>query len=105
MRRVPRPMVGGGQVWGSGRSPAAAPRFPSGPRLKSCWLRVAFVWRQADHSHGGFASSDLLTPWKWREPCSAAPHLTRLTFLNRNRSEEHTSELQSLRHLVCRLLL
>jgi len=23
----------------------------------------------------------------------------------RNRSEEHTSELQSLRHLVCRLLL
>src|SRR5262245_63957339 len=25
--------------------------------------------------------------------------------LNRRRSEEHTSELQSLRHLVCRLLL
>src|SRR5262245_63941598 len=25
--------------------------------------------------------------------------------LRRNRSEEHTSELQSLRHLVCRLLL
>src|ERR1035441_398231 len=24
---------------------------------------------------------------------------------HRNRSEEHTSELQSLRHLVCRLLL
>src|SRR5437899_5755486 len=26
-------------------------------------------------------------------------------FLRRERSEEHTSELQSLRHLVCRLLL
>src|SRR5437899_5385500 len=26
-------------------------------------------------------------------------------FLPRKRSEEHTSELQSLRHLVCRLLL
>src|ERR1039458_1895651 len=26
-------------------------------------------------------------------------------FVNLNRSEEHTSELQSLRHLVCRLLL
>src|SRR5262245_6459304 len=26
-------------------------------------------------------------------------------FLNADRSEEHTSELQSLRHLVCRLLL
>src|SRR5258705_9919271 len=32
---------------------------------------------------------------------------TRLTLANNsaNRSEEHTSELQSLRHLVCRLLL
>src|SRR5205814_7236268 len=27
------------------------------------------------------------------------------TRTNRSRSEEHTSELQSLRHLVCRLLL
>src|ERR1035441_10820039 len=26
-------------------------------------------------------------------------------FVSRHRSEEHTSELQSLRHLVCRLLL
>src|SRR5258705_12906110 len=35
------------------------------------------------------------------------PHagLRRSGFLPRNRSEEHTSELQSLRHLVCRLLL
>src|ERR1035438_10617513 len=32
---------------------------------------------------------------------------TRVSFLNiaLHRSEEHTSELQSLRHLVCRLLL
>src|SRR5437899_4124259 len=29
----------------------------------------------------------------------------KLVFLSRDRSEEHTSELQSLRHLVCRLLL
>src|SRR5258705_10135958 len=29
----------------------------------------------------------------------------RLDILVNNRSEEHTSELQSLRHLVCRLLL
>src|ERR1039458_7953354 len=28
-----------------------------------------------------------------------------LSFSRPNRSEEHTSELQSLRHLVCRLLL
>src|ERR1035441_2220852 len=31
--------------------------------------------------------------------------LNRLYFLYEARSEEHTSELQSLRHLVCRLLL
>src|SRR5262245_64606784 len=30
---------------------------------------------------------------------------TPLTWSSRTRSEEHTSELQSLRHLVCRLLL
>src|SRR5437899_9323159 len=28
-----------------------------------------------------------------------------MTVINTGRSEEHTSELQSLRHLVCRLLL
>src|SRR5437899_9883685 len=34
-----------------------------------------------------------------------AAELGRLRLLEGNRSEEHTSELQSLRHLVCRLLL
>src|ERR1035438_1813543 len=34
--------------------------------------------------------------------CSVPEHYTATEFL---RSEEHTSELQSLRHLVCRLLL
>src|SRR5258705_6248050 len=34
-----------------------------------------------------------------RDPYEAAPEMTE------ERSEEHTSELQSLRHLVCRLLL
>src|SRR5437899_7967375 len=33
------------------------------------------------------------------------PRGTNLCGIGRNRSEEHTSELQSLRHLVCRLLL
>src|SRR5437899_3798189 len=35
----------------------------------------------------------------------AALHATRLRGNSPWRSEEHTSELQSLRHLVCRLLL
>src|SRR5205814_4056201 len=35
--------------------------------------------------------------------CALPPLLSRTS--RRERSEEHTSELQSLRHLVCRLLL
>src|SRR5207244_11890460 len=35
----------------------------------------------------------------------AAPSLSRTRGLSRKRSEEHTSELQSPDHLVCRLLL
>src|SRR5471030_3385064 len=34
-----------------------------------------------------------------------ASHVAHAKGLRRSRSEEHTSELQSLRHLVCRLLL
>src|ERR1035441_7380137 len=36
----------------------------------------------------------------WRHFCGCPPSLQ-----DARRSEEHTSELQSLRHLVCRLLL
>src|SRR5258708_24911043 len=38
-------------------------------------------------------------------PLSRALHHASYTFLKRLRSEEHTSELQSPDHLVCRLLL
>src|ERR1035441_10952187 len=40
--------------------------------------------------------------WCWT---SSAKDNPRFTLIVRSRSEEHTSELQSLRHLVCRLLL
>src|SRR5262245_64270508 len=38
-------------------------------------------------------------------PASASPSRRSQTCSAASRSEEHTSELQSLRHLVCRLLL
>src|ERR1035438_8809959 len=42
----------------------------------------------------------------WDSIANGYWHARRLTFLmGGTRSEEHTSELQSLRHLVCRLLL
>src|SRR5947199_1789378 len=41
-------------------------------------------------------------PWLRNSCVAAAPYSTSQVSI---RSEEHTSELQSLRHLVCRLLL
>src|SRR5258705_4585403 len=38
-------------------------------------------------------------------PDSNGTHNSHVNASNATRSEEHTSELQSLRHLVCRLLL
>src|SRR5438045_5243698 len=55
-----------------------------------------------------------ITPFDWRDQqCENYPKLWRYIgssgqsyhFHTVDRSEEHTSELQSLRHLVCRLLL
>src|SRR5947199_7455033 len=40
----------------------------------------------------------------WRSSTSLGSS-TRVVLKRKDRSEEHTSELQSLRHLVCRLLL
>src|SRR5438045_920403 len=45
------------------------------------------------------AARDRWIGWSFRQ------QYARLKLVVNNRSEEHTSELQSLRHLVCRLLL
>src|ERR1035441_7920286 len=52
-------------------------------------------------------SSKPTLPVRWRyraHPCTA-PFPSTDSTCQLSRSEEHTSELQSLRHLVCRLLL
>src|SRR5258705_3556091 len=46
-----------------------------------------------------------ISPWRRRADPFRAASSTRSRLQPRTRSEEHTSELQSLRHLVCRLLL
>src|SRR3712207_7718269 len=53
---------------------------------------ILTAWK-ADYKEGGF--DRLLTNWK--APSQVNPEM--------NRSEEHTSELQSRQYLVCRLLL
>src|SRR5262245_64622278 len=42
---------------------------------------------------------------RWRAMMMPLSVDTRFSLVRSTRSEEHTSELQSLRHLVCRLLL
>src|SRR5258705_931262 len=61
------------------------PQDPNGsPRSRSiCSLKLARLSRRSISRHEGSESRQI----------------------ERERSEEHTSELQSLRHLVCRLLL
>src|ERR1035441_8804971 len=54
---------------------------------------------RAHHWHAPLLCHATIRPSRgFCEHLSRAPHMC-------NRSEEHTSELQSLRHLVCRLLL
>src|ERR1035441_10779765 len=51
-----------------------------------------------------FPYTTLFRSWRWGPECSGCPERA-CGCPDSCRSEEHTSELQSLRHLVCRLLL
>src|SRR5687768_17782583 len=56
----------------------------------------------SDHSASRRSVGNYRPPTTGRGPAQALPHGNRQP---RDRSEEHTSELQSRLHLVCRLLL
>src|SRR5258705_3708331 len=60
-------------------------------------------WKAWDHAIDLSPGTEL--PHSQTFPLSPAEQKELDDFLQENRSEEHTSELQSLRHLVCRLLL
>src|SRR5258705_2673409 len=54
----------------------------------------------------GYADPSFLQPFEQSHHCKVvAAYMGSSDELVAKRSEEHTSELQSLRHLVCRLLL
>src|SRR5947199_10193706 len=63
-------------------------------------ISTACPWRRCPESPAARACP---TPWNMRETTAGTPSPARTS--REKRSEEHTSELQSLRHLVCRLLL
>src|SRR5262245_65120313 len=76
---------------------AAPPEEPPGVRLVSHGLLVAPYSSLAVCPKSPSMKATLVFPTKIAPACFSR-HAT-------VRSEEHTSELQSLRHLVCRLLL
>src|SRR2546422_6355606 len=61
-----------------------------------------FPYTTLFRSSSGGASSESNLTWKWRCRRETTPKTAVLLL---SRSEEHTSELQSRLHLVCRLLL
>src|SRR5262245_64227679 len=66
-------------------------------------LPISFRISRATWSFGPWPGDGELSPVRLRCSCFRA---WRMSWSSRfRRSEEHTSELQSLRHLVCRLLL
>src|SRR5438045_8219110 len=77
--------------------------------LTTLLLLLFFFYGSADHrdlhSFPTRRSSDLTRIRGPRERPLVVPLAGRPASAGRRRSEEHTSELQSLRHLVCRLLL
>src|ERR1039458_3712763 len=73
------------------------------PILASAWGRTAAPWGRSVAHWGRNAGAwgRISGPWGRNGAAWASSAET----WGRDRSEEHTSELQSLRHLVCRLLL
>src|ERR1039458_3708727 len=86
-------------------SPASAPEMAPSTSIASSTERVIGPSLSSDQ-HSVMAPVRGTRPYVGRRP--VMPHriegLTMLPSVSL-RSEEHTSELQSLRHLVCRLLL
>src|SRR5438046_8176481 len=69
------------------------PPPPTGRNVWYCWLRGC-----TPRNVGWIMNWETYGPWTLPSPTTTCPR-------NRFRSEEHTSELQSLTNLVCRLLL
>src|SRR5205814_6536620 len=90
------------------RPPPASPLFPYTTLFRSSRTARQRLWRSCSAARLG-SSESLCSPEDHaadlppaRSMLSAAARRNESVYW---RSEEHTSELQSLRHLVCRLLL
>src|SRR3712207_7563474 len=92
------------------RRPPRSTLFPYTTLFRSVYVRIVPSWGFADLRRAALAFAreverrmpeDVTTTW-WRKDRDPAKVFVDY---NQNRSEEHTSELQSRQYLVCRLLL
>src|ERR1035441_10870928 len=82
---------------------AARSRDPVLAKIRLMWVLIVWLLRYKRPAISGLVSPRAMRPRistsRWVRPSGGAGRG------GSGRSEEHTSELQSLRHLVCRLLL
>src|SRR5438045_7880542 len=99
---------------GSGNGEAMAANKVHGVRCALCWNEETARLSRQHNDANVLSIGQRMIPEDlalkivrvWLEtPFEGGRHEKRVAQLNAMRSEEHTSELQSLRHLVCRLLL
>src|SRR5262245_63704967 len=83
------------------RLPPRSTLFPYTTLFRSRCRGLSADWHVDGAGHGDRDGACVFSPafWYRSSASNAVPVMTA------TRSEEHTSELQSLRHLVCRLLL
>src|SRR5205814_10332040 len=104
-----RTCLSGGVAWHARWSTRASARLPLSAGIRHPGSMTLFPYATLFRSQPGntasaspcMAASMSATPS--RSPCCSRETATE--WRSWKRSEEHTTELQSLRHLVCRLLL
>src|SRR3712207_7129482 len=85
------------------RRPPRSTLFPYTTLFRSRWVDAEGDWFEVRSTAMGVLG-DLELPFGEPDPERSYPEIFSLV-IDRGRSEEHTSELQSRQYLVCRLLL
>src|SRR3712207_7003914 len=86
------------------RRPPRSTLFPYTTLFRS-WQRFVAAWEAGDYDAAQAAWAELPTWLQRRVAHSWATAVATDDLVDADRSEEHTSELQSRQYLVCRLLL
>src|SRR2546422_2121494 len=87
------------------RRPPRSTLFPYTTLFRSSRFTRESMSAPAHIGHGSFVTKSMVPSSRQSPRAWAACVMARISAIGGSRSEEHTSELQSRLHLVCRLLL